>query len=334
MDWTKGFSASFRMAVVDPETWRDEREMRITGGSISKTEDNLRESADISCREFERNEERWVRVWLYARQEGTSGREALFTGLASAPATEIDGTRIETPLECYSVLKPAEDVLLQRGWYAPAGANGAELVKRLLSVTPAPISITGESNALQQAIVAEDGENHLSMADKVLGAIGWRMRINGLGEIEICEKAAEQSASFGAGVDVVEPSIKVEQDWFDCPNVFRAVADDLMAVARDDAEDSALSTVNRGREVWMEETNCDMNDGESVAEYAVRRLKEEQKTGVRVSYRRRFDPSVMVSDIVRMAFPKQGLQGLFYVKSQSIEIGKGARVSEEVSAWD
>jgi hypothetical protein len=321
------------MAIVDPESWRDVDEVRITGGSISKTDEGLRESADISCREFERNRERWIRVWIHAKQAGTAGREALFTGLAIAPGKEIDGARVQTPLECYSVLKPADDVLMQRGWYAPSGANGAELVKRLLAVTPAPVIIEGESPALQQAIIAEDGETRLSMADKVLDAIGWRLRITGMGEIVICEKATEPVYTFGAGADIVEPSIKIEQDWFDCPNVFRAVSDDMMAVARDDAEDSALSTEARGREIWKEETSCDMHDGETVADYAMRRLREEQQTREKISYKRRFEPEVTVTDLVRLHYPRAQLEGVYYVSSQSIELGGGAGVSEEVRAW-
>lgn len=332
MDWTKGFSAACRMDIVDPETWRDVEEKSIMKGSIDKTEDGLRESADIECRDFETNAEKWIRVWLYARQDGSAAREALFTGIVSSPSREISGTREVTPLECYSVLKPAKDVLLQRGWYAPSGANGAELAKSLLSVTPAPIYITGESRDLQKAIVAEDGESRLSMADKILAAVGMRLRISGMGEIEICEKARESIATFGAGEDVIEPSIKVEKDWFDCPNVFRAIADDVTAVARDDAIDSPLSTVNRGREVWAEETNCEMNDGESVAEYAIRRLRELQQSGEKISYERRFDPRVNVGDLLMLHYPRQGLQGIYMVKSQTIEIGLGARVSEEVAS--
>lgn len=333
MDWAKGYSASFHMAIVDPESWRDVEEVRITGGSISKTDEGLRESADITCRDFERDRERWIRVWMHTRQAGTSGRVALFTGLAVAPGKDIDGAMVQTPLECYSVLKPADDVLMQRGWYAPSGANGAKLVKRMLAVTPAPIRIEGESPALQQAIIAEDGESRLSMSNKVLDTIGWRLRITGMGEIVVCEKAKEPSVTLGAGTDVVVPSIKIERDWFDCPNVFRAVSDDMVAVARDDAEESILSTETRGREVWKEETSCDMNEGETVAEYAMRRLREEQRTKEKITYKRRFDPGVEVTDLVRLHYPRQHLQGIYCVAEQNIEIGGGAEVSEEVYAW-
>ena len=82
----------------------------------------------------------------------------------------------------------------------------------------------------------------------------------------------------------------------------------------------------------MEETNCDMNTGESIEEYARRRLKEEQERATKISYNRRFHPDVNVGDLVRLSYPAQGLQGVYRVTEQTIEIEYGARTAEEVSA--
>lgn len=331
MDWAKGLSASYYMAIVDAKTWNDIERREITGGKIAKVSSGLRESADIDHGQFDGRQERWIRIWFDTRQAGESSHDALFTGLAYPPSEKYVGRSKTTPLECYSVLKPAADVLLRRGWYAPAGANGAELVRSMLrEVTPAPVYITGVSGNLQQSIIAEDGETVLTMSDKILDAVGWRIRISGLGEIEICEKAKDASVEFGLRNDVVELEVTVERDWFDLPNVFRAVSDDMTAIARDDAEDSPLSTVSRGREVWMQESNCDLSDGESIEEYAMRRLKEEQAREVKVSYYRRYDPAVHVGDMVQLSYPEQGLQGLYKVEEQTITLEYGARVDEEV----
>ena len=40
----------------------------------------------------------------------------------------------------------------------------------------------------------------------------------------------------------------------------------------------------------------------------------------------------MVGDMVRLHYPAQGLDGLFRVKSQNIELGYNARTTEEVEA--
>lgn len=330
MDWNKGFSARYYLTVVDPTTWRDIQRVEITGGSVSRVSTGLRQSADVDCTEFDPERELWVRVYLDAAQAGDVAHVPLFTGLTSVPERSMDGNRTKYPLACYSVLKPAEDVLLQRGWFAPQGFNGAEVVTDLLSVSPAPVEAEGGAPALSQSIIAENGENRLTMAEKVLAAINWRMTIDGDGTIHLCPAPTEISGTLGVDNDVVEPQVTLKADWFSCPNVFRAISGDSIAVARDDDEDSLLSTVSRGREIWREESSAQLNDGESLEQYAQRRLQEEQAYAYSVRYNRRFDPGINVGDLVRLHYPGHGLMDDYTVISQSIELGLGARVSEEV----
>ena len=332
MDWSKGFSATYYMSIVDPVTWRDVDRIEIKGGEISRSESELVESADVDCVRYDQSSERYVRIWLNTKQGGgRSSHIALFTGLATSPNRDINGTLIANKVQCYSVLKPAKDVLLQRGWYAPAGMSGAFIVKDLLSIIPAPVKIEGSAPNLAQAVIAENGESHLSMAWKVLNAINWRIRIEGDGTVVLCSQADSVSAIFDPlSNDVIEPQITVEYDWYGCPNVFRAVMDDISAVARDDDPDSPLSTVSRGREIWMEETDCDLNTGETISQYAHRRLKEEQSIAMKVSYDRRFIPSVRVGDLIGLRIPAHKITGTFIVESHTVEIGHGARTSEDV----
>ncbi len=331
MDWNKGYSSAWYGYVIDPTSWRETTRLNITGGSIAREIEGLRESADIDCVGYGNGPERWIRIYLDAKQGGTSEHIPVFTGLACSPARSIDGNYETNTLQCYSVLKPAQDILLPRGYYIPAWTNGAEMVRELLTVTPAPVFIEGNAPSLTMSIIAEDGETHLSLAEKVLTAIGWRLRISGDGNITICQETENESGSFDAlQNDSIEPVLQIESDWYECPNVFRAIQDELTAVARDDSPESPLSTVNRGREVWAEESSCDFNSGESIAEYASRRLRELQAISVTASYDRRFDPNILAGDLVRLKYPRQGLDGLYTVTSQRIEIGFGARTTEEV----
>lgn len=332
MDWNVGLSAQYYSCFVDPVTWRDLSRFEITGGKVKRTDSGLMQSADVDCIRYSETTERYIRIWMDAIQAGSSSHTAIFTGLATAPQRDIEGTLISNSLECYSVLKGAQDVLLPLGYYAPAGISGGQLAKQLLSaVIPAPITVTGIAPALTKYIIAEENESHLSMAQKILAAINWRIRIDGMGRIEICPMAMELSASFDPlNNDSIRPQLKAINDWYSCPNVFRAVMDDTSATARDDSGKSPLSTAIRGREVWMEERDCDLNDGETLAEYALRRLKEEQRHYLSVSYDRRYRPEVFPSDLVRLHYPAQEIDGIFYVSDQSVTIGYGAETSEEV----
>lgn len=329
MNWSEGFSARYYATVVDPLSWRDVSELDILEGSIDIGDETLIESANVKVRNYDSSSERWVRIWLDARQNGDYYHGAMFTGLATSPSITIEGLSSNTNLTCYSVLKPANDILLPRGWYASAGSNGAGVVKELLETIPAPIEIEEGSPNILSTIVAEDGETRLSMANKILAAMNWRFRIEGDGTIRILPYDSTIAASFDSlDYDSLEMTVNVDNDWFSCPNIFRAVEGGIMAVARDDDENSPLSTVNRGREIWMEETSCILNSNETVAEYAQRRLREEQMRYYKLSYTRRYHPDVRGSDLIRLHYPAQNIDGVFSVVSQNINLGYGASVSE------
>jgi hypothetical protein len=102
------------------------------------------------------------------------------------------------------------------------------------------------------------------------------------------------------------------------------------AEARDEDPNSPLSIQNRGREVWIEESSCNLNENETLAEYARRRLRECQQVSRVINYERRFDPNVTTTDIVQLNYPAQKIVGSFAVTSQSIALGFGAKTSEEV----
>ena len=115
VDYSKGYSASCYAERVDPATWRDVGVIRLTGGMIKRETTGKRQSADLNCVRYRIQVEQWVRVYLDIRQEGAAEHVPLFTGLAVSPDDDINGRLTLNSLTCFSVLKPAEDVLLTRG---------------------------------------------------------------------------------------------------------------------------------------------------------------------------------------------------------------------------
>lgn len=333
MNWAQGYTAEYYATRVDPLTWRDIERIEITGGSIKRDVDGLRESAQISCDTYPQGIEQWVRIYLDCTQGGSNEHVALFTGLATSPHRDMDGVREQSSIECYSVLKPASDVFLLRGWYAPAGVSGASIIKDLLSSLPAPVQIEDNAPTLASPIIAESGETKLTMTEKILSAINWRIRLRGDGTISVEPKGNLAVATFDPlEYDVLETEVKVSADWFDAPNVFMAVDNDLTAIARDDSPKSPLSTVNRGREVWAQDTASNLSSAQTIEQYAKTKLEEAQKVKKTASYNRRFMPDILPSDIIRMRYPKQDVDGLFTVKSQSITLGYAATTNEEITS--
>ena len=331
MDWNKGYEARYYGTFVDPLSWRDTERFEITSGSISHTIGELRESADIGCINYTQGEQ-WIRIWLDARQDGESSHTPVFTGLATSPSDSINGRLVSNSLECYSVLKPAQDVLLPRGWYASSNSTGTTIIEDLLDIVPAPLEYERNSPRIKKNIIAEEGETRLSMIEKILLAINWRLQIRGNGTIYLSPLPKKSVAEYGVyDNDAIEPVLTKEYDWYECPNVFRAVSDDESVTVKDEDESSALSVINRGREIWAEDTSCNLNAGETLYDYAVRRLKESQQVSERVTYDRRYNPNLLVTDIVTLKYPAQGILGEYIVVSQNIELGYGGKTTEEVA---
>ena len=325
MNWSKGISARYEFFYVDPVSFMDVEKRDFTSGTITRTLDGLLQSADLMMTEDPG--ERWVRVYLDARQSGAGERVPLFTGLTSAPEGEWNGTRRSIKVECYSALKPCDDILTERGFYAPSGASGADFAAALLGRGIAKAYAERGSPTLADHIVAEDKETCLSMARKIVDAINWQIRIDGMGLIHIEPKPSDPKASFDPrSHDVIEPHIKDKRDWFSCPNYFRAISGDRAVVAKD--ETSSLSIGARGREIQREES-ATLSDGETLEEYAMRRLKELQSPSRTISYTRRYDPDIWTGSLIQMSYPHIGINGVFRVSKQTITLGLGCPTQEE-----
>lgn len=336
MNWNSGFSALYELRRVDPISWQDMGSFDLTAGSVNRSGTGLMESADFTMTESPG--ECWLRVYLKAKQGDSGARVPLFTGLASAPERKMDGNSVTYKVACYSVLKPVEDMLTPRGYYVPSGASGAEAAAELLKVGPAPVTYDDMSPALAEAIVSEDKDTYLSIAQKIVDAIGWRIRINGDGSVEIVPQPDEESARFDEYEnDSIEVNITDTYDWFSAPNCLRVVNGDNCVEVRDDDEDSNLSVPsrqgNRGGtgEIWAQESASSISEDDTLQMYAERKLKELQSPARTISYKRRFRPEVTVSDMVRLHLPGHGIDGVFSVTSQKITLGYGASVAEEVS---
>lgn len=331
MDWSKGYSSAFYCKEVDPITWRDVAEIPIKGGTVKRTISGLRQSASMNCLADLGGIEKWVRIYMDVEQEGSYAHEAIFTGLAVCPKSKEYASRSERSPDCFSVLKPCDDLPLPRGWFAPAGQSGGEIIRQLLGVSPAPIDVEDNSPVLSTTIIAEENESHLTMTDKILEAIGWYIDITGDGVIHVRSLSAEPVAVLDpVTYDVIEVPISVTEDLYAAPNVYQAVSGDMVGIARDDREDSPLSVQNRGREVWKTESGVSLAANETIGEYAQRQLRRAQRVRKQASYDRRFIPEVRVGSVITLHYPSQRIDGLYFVTSQSIRLGFSARTAENV----
>lgn len=329
INYSNGITATYYVTRVDPQTWADAGEISIISGTVTRNAgSSLVTSADLTVSE-DIGAEEWIRIYLIAEQNGEKERVPLFTGIVASPAREINGNSETRKLECYSVLKVASDILLPLGWFAPARTNGGELIKILLSDLSCPVELDAGSPNIISSFVAGDADSKLSVAQQIAEAINWQIKVNGDGSVRICPKPLYVSGTFdNIENDILELSVSDSRDIFSVPNVLRVTLQGSAATARDDDPDSVFSTVNRGREIWLQES-AKLAAGESLGEYAMRRLKELQNPSRKISYTRRFQPDVDVNDLVSIVYPKQSIGDVFRVTAQTITLSHGASVKED-----
>ena len=333
MDYTNGYKASFYAMLLDPVSWMEIERIEVLSGSITNTATGLRQSARLTVRDFDQTQEHWLRVYMVTRQEADVGHVALFTGLAEAPSQDIDAPIVKNDLECYSVLEPL-DTPMVFGDYIPYGENAGKAIKRLLKPTRAPVEIDPDTPIIQDYIVAEENETNLTMIEKILKAVstdnvGWQMVIDGMGTIRIRPRPTEPAlAVFAKGADIIKSDFKKTRSWFKVPNIFKATSGDAVAVARDDDPSSPYSTVSRGRDIVIVERDVTLAEDEGLAEYAKRRLNEEQQVAETAEYTRRYVPNVYVGDIVRANYDT--LQGDYEVTEQDISLTHNGELKEDV----
>ena len=329
IDFTEGYGVGFYATLFDPVLWIEYGRFGITGGSINRTNTDLRQSASLSLIDYDETIERWIRVYAFAEQLGEQTRVPLFTGIATSPSISYKGSVATYNLQCYSVLKPIQDIFLEPGWYVDKSANGLNTIRDLLAPIGAPVETNGDSAAIEDVIVAEGNETNLSMIEKILEAIDWIMQIEGDGTIVLSPHYTEPVTMLSGSINnVVETSFSKDRDWFDCPNCLRVIYGDSSAVAKDEDPESMLSIQNRGREVWSVEENPALAEDELLSEYAHRRLGELQELSETASYTRRYLPGVNVDDVIRLGY--SDLNGDFTITSQSITLGKNITTSETV----
>lgn len=343
MNFSKGYKSSFYMALVDPVSWGDYGRIDILSGSINRTDSDLRQSANVTVTEYPYESDRLVRIFMDVDQNGTTDRVALFTGLASAPSYSYQDGVPNVNIQCYSVLKPLQDIILRHGWYIDKNSDCLTELQDLLNVSGAPVTLynydENKLKKLEEYIVAEDNETNLSMAETLLDAMNWVMWIDGDGTIVLAPNQADLGIksviTFSKDYDIIQPSFTVNRDWFECPNCLRVTFNEFTAVAKDENDDSPLSIKNRGREIWEVEDNVDLLDNETLAEYAQKRLVKLQERFETVSYDRpytlsnsQYTAEVNVGNKIQIAYPQ--LSGDFIVTSQNITLGNAAVVNEEV----
>lgn len=346
IDWTRGYSCSWRVCNVDRRTWADGASLRgFMSASVERDASGaapLIESGELHLDEGLGKgwSERYVRLSMTAVQGSERERVDVCTLLCVSSDASVDKGREDVALSGRSVLYPASkaNTRITCGGYVPAGSNGAESAARMLGrAIDAPVSFSG-SFAMSDHYVFGQDESVLTSVWSILSAGGFGIRIDGRGAVSIGPMPSTPSLSLdSAHARLLMPGIRRELDWSNVPNRYTVIDGDRTTTVVNDDPRSPTSTASRGYFSDVVDTSPTYVDGESVASYARRRLSEASVATDTREYKREWWPDVLPGDVVAASMRSVGVDGDMRVVKQSLECGFGIVVSErsemEVSAW-
>ena len=336
MDWNRSYSSSWRIFRVNRKTWADgELITNIDSASVTRTADgSLLETGNMRATgDFEPD---YYRIVLTAQQGGDVERVDVATLLFAAEKGEYDYGTTQHNVNGRSVLYPASTTAVVTGGYAPQGADGVQYCRELLEDTiNAPVETEG-GFVLSDHIVHQLGSSVLDAVWDVLDAGNYVMQIDGRGVVHILPKPTEPSLVIeNASRGMLENGIDYDMSMSEIPNRYIVIEDNNITIATNDREGSPVSTINRGYAVDEVDTSPVLIDGETMSEYALRRLMEESVVKDSRTYQREYAPNVNLYSIIRASL--YGLEGDLRVKSQAITCEHGISLKEkaerEISVW-
>ena len=340
-DWSSGGTFSHKLRRVDVPTWADADDAGgFLSASVERVSGGLLESGSVTVsREVgEAFEPGYYRLSTVAEGAGGLARADVATFYCASAGGEASRGADALSVECRSVLYPASVGLLLAGSYAPRGADGAEFAAGLLRECCAcPVRVDG-SFSLGAAVVFRPGCSRLEAAWTLLEAAGWRMRVDGGGEVSIGPMPSEPAMVLGRGsARIMSPGASHALDYSNVPNSYYADDGTQAARAVNDDPSSPTSTVSRGYVHDVLDAEPLPVGGEGLAAYARRKLRELSVVEDSRTYARAFEPGLRPYDVVRFELPDMGLYGDMRIKSQSLEFGRGISTREtaarEVRTW-
>lgn len=336
MDWSKSYSATWRIFRVNRNTWADAAKLAdVDEVSISRTADGeLLESGSLKLSgDFEPD---YYRIVMTAVQGDEVQRVDVATLLFMESGGDIDYGRTVHDVDGFSVLYPASKTVMVDGEYAPAGVDGAQYAADLLSATiNAPVEVEG-SFTLNEYIVHEIGSTVLEAVWAVLNAGNFVMQIDGRGEVHIVPKPTAPSLIIdNSNTRLLSNGVSFTADTSEIPNRYIVVEDNLITMATNSDPNSSVSTVSRGYNVDEVDTSPTPINGETLSAYADRKLHEMSIQKDERTYTREYAPDVNLYSVVKASI--DGLEGNLRVESQSITCDNGIIVEEmaskEIELW-
>lgn len=341
IDWTKSMKQTFEYYTVDPNTWKDDKQITtIESTTINRDKSN----STLGSATFDIGEELdecYLRTYLIASQNGETQKVPLGTHLVQTPSVGFDGKRTDISMDAYTPLielkespPPIGYSILKDQQIMPVAVSLCRENMR------APVVEAKSTEKLYADFVSNLDDTWVTFISDLVSNAKYELGLDELGRVifEPVQDVASLQPVWTYTDDnssILYPEITDERDLYGIPNVVEVVystdAGYLFSRVVNDDPNSPISTVNRGREIVYRDSNPNVNGNptqEYIDQYAYQLLRSLSVLEHTITYTHGYCP-VRIGDCVMLDYKRAGLRNIkAKVTSQSIKCQTGCSVEE------
>ena len=341
IDWTKSMTQTFKYYIVDPGTWKDDKEITTVKSSTIKRDESSETLGSATIDSDDLLGEDYIRVYLIANQNGVEEKVPLGTFLVQTPSSSFDGKVRSVSMDAYTPLLELKEKQPAIGYSVLKGENIMQLAYRLVRENArAPVIEALSDETLFDDFVAYTDDTWLTFVSDLIANAKYSFSLDELGRILFApeQKIASLQPVWTYNDDnssILYSDIDLDHDLYGIPNVVEVIysngGNNYYARVVNDDPNSPLSTVSRGREIVYRVTDPDLigdPTSNQIQEYAENTLKNLSAVEYAVTYSHGYCP-VRVGDCVRLNYERAGITDVkAKVISQSISCESGCKVDE------
>lgn len=342
IDWTKSMQQTYEYYIVDPDTWKDVKQLNNVKSSTITRDKDVETLGSATIDVVDLVGESYIRIYLVANQNGVTEKVPLGTFLVQTPSSSFNGKVRNVSMDVYTPLLELKEKQPPIGYSILKDANvmeNAYLITR--ENCRAPVVKTECPDTLYGDFVSNTDDTWMTFNRDLIANAKHEYALDEMGRIlfaPIQDLASLQPVWTydDSNSSILYPDIDMEHDLYGIPNVVEVVYSSgkeyYHARVVNDDPNSPVSTVNRGREIVYREINPDSMGNPTdmqIEEYAERLLRELSSVEYTVTYTHGYCP-VRLGDCVRLNYTRAGISDIkAQVISQKINCKPGCEVTEK-----
>ena len=342
IDWTKSMQQSFEYYIVDPDTWKDVKQLKNVKSCVINRDLSSETLGSATIDVVDLIGECYIRVYLVANQNGVVEKHPLGTFLVQTPSSSFNGKNRSVTMDAYTPLLELKEKQPPIGYSVLEGENIMErayLITR--ENTRAPVVKAECSDTLHGDFVSNTDDTWMSFNVDLISNAEHEYTLDEMGRILFSPKQELISLQpvytyTDDNSSILHPNIDMDHDLYGIPNIVEVIYSSGKEYYRarvvNDDPNSPVSIVNRGREIVYREINPNLMGRPTemqIQEYAEILLRNLSSPEYTITYTHGYCP-VRIGDCVRLNYALAGLTDIkAKVISQQITCKPGCEVTEK-----